>query len=517
MVDYSNKIGCEYLDKAYSDLVDFIKNIFTINSYGESAKDDYLLQMKTFFTVKVSGTKSTETELNNVSEILPIISSTLNASQNIVEGGVVIGKKLSRQNIADLFPRDVNESPHKVSVTKIKNNYFIAHLTQADLSLMSDFDKFKDELNIINNSFVTLGKPFIYENSNIHIRDTMLLAPGGSKSLASIGKLYGEAFNKIQLTKEEIENMDTLLATDKEKFETYALRDALIALVHASWMEDFNFSLGGVGIPLTLSSIGRKYVKNIWELESYPGYQISHKYLIGDSSTTLTPIGLNMIKKLGSVLPYYITNYKGGRNESFMYGLDTDTVWYDYDLISAYTTVLSKAGHPDYARGRHLKEEELKQMSKSEILYSYIIIKASFMFEDTVKYPSIPCYVDETCTVYPLEGTCVLTGAEYLLASSQGCKFIIEDIYNIPFSEQIKKDDPAKNVISPFGRVIEEIQAKRREYPKGTISNLMYKEIGNSIYGSTVRGMSNKRRFDIKTGTTVRVEGDDLTNPLIAS
>ena len=45
----------------------------------------------------------------------------------------------------------------------------------------------------------------------------------------------------------------------------------------------------------------------------------------------------------------------------------------------------------------------------------------------------------------------------------------------------------------------------------------MYKEIGNSIYGSIVRGMSNKRRFDIKTGTTVRVEGDDLTNPLIAS
>jgi hypothetical protein len=345
----------------------------------------------------------------------------------------------------------------------------------------------------------------------------MLLAPGGSKSLASIGKLYGEDFNKIQLTKDEIENMDVLLKENKAKFETYAVRDALISLVHASWMEDFNFSLGGLGIPLSLSSIGRKYVKNIWALEKYPGYQISHKYLLGDTSSTITPIGLNMIKNIGLILPYYTSNYKGGRNESFMYGLDKETMWYDYDLISAYTTVLAKAGHPDYANFKRLKEEELKKMPKSEILYSYLIIKASFSFNESVKYPSIPCYVDDTCTVYPLEGTCILTGAEYLLAISQECKIIIEDIFYIPFSTITVKDDPDKTAISPFGKVLKLIQAKRREFAKGTINNLMYKEIGNSIYGSIVRGMSNKRRFDIKTNSMVRVEGDDLTNPLIAS
>jgi hypothetical protein len=71
--------------------------------------------------------------------------------------------------------------------------------------------------------------------------------------------------------------------------------------------------------------------------------------------------------------------------------------------------------------------------------------------------------------------------------------------------------------IKPFDTIIKIVQEKRREYQKGTISNLLYKEIGNSIYGSVVRGMVNKRKFDIKTKTTQRLSGDDLSNPLIAS
>lgn len=67
--------------------------------------------------------------------------------------------------------------------------------------------------------------------------------------------------------------------------------------------------------------------------------------------------------------------------------------------------------------------------------------------------------------------------------------------------------------LNPFREVIKIVQEKRREYPKGIISNSMYKEIGNSIYGSVVRGISNKRKFDIKTKDYKKLEGDDLSNP----
>jgi hypothetical protein len=95
-----------------------------------------------------------------------------------------------------------------------------------------------------------------------------------------------------------------------------------------------------------------------------------------------TPKGLNFNKNVGLYLSYYIANYKGGRNECFMYGTDLDTMWYDYDLTSAYTTVLAAAGHPDYRNARSLDINDLMEKDREEILYSYLIIKTSFSFPE---------------------------------------------------------------------------------------------------------------------------------------
>lgn len=143
-----------------------------------------------------------------------------------------MGKSLSRKFVTDLLP-PVRGIPQKICITTRENHYFIAHLSQADLSMFTDFENIKEELSIVNRSFITLGAPFKYCGKNIHIRDTMLLAPGGSKSLASIGKLYGEAFHKLEVSKIDLEDMQSFLTRDKKQFVEYALRDALISLVHA--------------------------------------------------------------------------------------------------------------------------------------------------------------------------------------------------------------------------------------------------------------------------------------------
>lgn len=169
------------------------------------------------------------------------------------------------------------------------------------------------------------------------------------------------------------------------------------------------------------------------------------------------------------------------------------------------------AGHPDYESCCRLSTSELKSLSKEEILFSYLIISADFEFPPETKYPSIPCFVDENCTIYPLKGSCILTGSEYLLALSQRCEF---NFYDIQFTA-FKKSEFVE--CKPFASVVKLVQEQRREHRKGTLSNTMYKEIGNSIYGSVVRGIGNKRKFDIKSKGTIRMVGDDLTNPLIAS
>src|SRR6185312_11473187 len=137
--------------------------------------------------------------------------------------------------------------------------------------MLKDFEDFKEGLNIVNNSYVTLGKPLEIENTNVIIRDSMLLAPQGHKSLESVGSLYGEEFKKVDITKDLTEdekerltkdltkdqkgNMDLLLRENKDLFDRYAIQDAIIPLIHASYMEDFNFKLNAVGIPITLSSL----------------------------------------------------------------------------------------------------------------------------------------------------------------------------------------------------------------------------------------------------------------------
>ena len=490
IIEISSKLAKPSLEQSNNTLMTLLKDISSRNFNLLEGKEKMLEEVK-----KVYGDYG---EIEKVGEGFDKPRPLITFSDDFCEE-LSGEKRLTRYYLYDLLSQ-------RVSVTKTKNYYLIAHLTQADLSMLNDFDDVKEDLSIVNGSFITLAKPIKFRGKNVHIRDTILLAPGMSRSLSSIGKLYNEEFNKVKISKNDLEDMQGFLKRDKEKFTEYALKDAIISLIHASWMEDFNFKIGGVGIPVSLSSLGRNYVKSIWAESKYEGYQISQKYLLGDVSRTITPKGLNEISEIAFVLPLYIANYKGGRNECFMYGVDRDGVWFDYDLSSAYTTVMSMAGHPDYAKSQRLTVSELKRLSKVDLLFSYLIIHAEFEFPEDTKYPSIPCYVDTNCTIYPLKGKCVLTGSEYLLATSQGCVLRFIDIYHTPF-----------RLNKPFSDIISFVQKQRREHNKGTISNLLYKEIGNSIYGSVVRGIGDKRKFDIKSKGTIRMYGDELTNPLIAS
>lgn len=469
--------------------------------------------------IEETNTVDSNTEiLNIIGETEPTVSFTN------VENEYNSGKKYVR-----MYKQ--NFTPQRASITIKKNNYFIGHLTSADLSILEDFDKFKDELDIVNNAMVTLKKPLLINGVNVIFRDTMLLAPAGNRSLKTIGGLYNA--EKIQIGS-WIENMAGLLKEDPVTFEQYAVQDAKITLIHALFMEEFAFKYGLIGVPLSLSMLSSTFLRHEWNKKGYEGYQINPEYYINDSKTQ-TPKGLFSIGSVGLYISNYIANYKGGRNESFMYGIDEDLKWYDYDLISAYTTGMSLMGNPDYKNARILMPHELNTMSDKDIVLSYIIIKATFKFPDNVKYPSIPCFLDETTTIYPLSGNCMLTGAEYILAKQQDCKFEIENIYYIPF-EQVdtgikdskfskfskNKNKPLELLDSklknqPFYDVIKDLQSKRKMYPKGTINNLLYKELGNSIYGLVVKGISNKKKFDVRLGRTVRMEGNDLSNPILAS
>jgi hypothetical protein len=150
----------------------------------------------------------------------------------------------------------------EISLSIVKNNFILAHYTPADLSMLDGFEALQTKLSIVNKSYVTLGTPLKLSNTNVHIRDTKLLAPAGMGSLESLGKLYEKEgdYNKKTISTEDINKMSNFLKRDQKAFEEYALQDAVITLKHGLAMEKFNFSIKQYGIPLTLSSVGRKYV-----------------------------------------------------------------------------------------------------------------------------------------------------------------------------------------------------------------------------------------------------------------
>jgi hypothetical protein len=99
-----------------------------------------------------------------------------------------------------------------------------------------------------------------------------------------------------------------------------------------------------------------------------------------------TPKGLHSSVDVGAHMSYLIANYKGGRNESFMYGGEEKTIWYDYDLTSAYTTGMSYFTLPDYYRGNLIDPKVLDQWNSEDLLNGYLIVNCNFKFPNEVKY-----------------------------------------------------------------------------------------------------------------------------------
>lgn len=160
------------------------------------------------------------------------------------------------------------------------------------------------------------------EGSKVHIRDTILLTSAAAQSLDAIGLTHG--YKKLAVSMYNKQNMDKFMFEDYENFKQYGLRDSEIVLKHGLFMEEFNYKHSLTGVPVTLASVSKKYLSNKWREMGYKGYQSHPEYLQGKVSQTITPVPLRLLGREALYLSMYIAAYRGGRNESFMYGIDVD-------------------------------------------------------------------------------------------------------------------------------------------------------------------------------------------------
>jgi hypothetical protein len=261
-----------------ADLISLLEGIEGIDSFEDTKKDQIvfalpLTKLRTKVIFPDNGYSLLELVKATKSEVGPDLSDSYSfliskISKNLFPFN---SKKLFSwwENVKDK-PRSrtslICENGDKISLSIVKNIYLCTHYSSSDLSMLDDFQEFKTELNIVSKSFVTLGKPFNIDGVNIFVRDTVLLAPSGSKSLDAIGKLYesegeGEGSDsKIVIPQEYREKMSDFLNKDKRAFVEYARTDAIITLKHSIAMEKFNFTIKQIGVPITISALGRNFV-----------------------------------------------------------------------------------------------------------------------------------------------------------------------------------------------------------------------------------------------------------------
>jgi len=234
--------------------------------------------------------------------------------------------------------------------------YLMAHFTAADVSLFSDFTEIKNKFSVLNKSFLTLDKTLSYNKWKIHLRDSTLLSPAGM-SLKSIGSLYPLLpLEKIDLSINQLNNMDKLYDSNRALFISYAIQDSKIVLWHSLQVLNSHYVFTQkYTIPITLSSLASSFlVKKLVSgkdtlLSSDSGYHPKTRnglISVKDLAKLNTPVGIELSGDLHEYIDYFLGSYHGGRNESYIYGV-INGEFYDYDLPGAYPTAMAMLDYPD--------------------------------------------------------------------------------------------------------------------------------------------------------------------------
>jgi hypothetical protein len=401
---------------------------------------------------------------------------------------------------------------------------------------MADFAVIKRQFDGVQKTYVTLGKAYpAHVNVGGHIRrfvvslvDTQLLVPGSARSLAALGDLY--QFPKLDPGSKDIvsedgtieripyiERMDLLLADDPQLYERYAIRDAEISArhVHEVWLfANDELSLKLSSPPLTLGSLAVSNLIESWgtrgididavldgRVVKTKRYDPHRRRYISTSERKHTP----MFKSKESLAA---DCFHGGRNECFCYGPTIDTeaegipTFREFDLISAYAVAMASIGMPDWTRmhaSRDLSEFRPGVLG---------IARVRFGFPGRTRFPSLPVVApNDYGLVYPLEGEAYATASEIAVARCQGATIEVLDGVIVPGLE---------DACRPFMLVIDDLQRRRNQHPKGSLRNEMFKQLANSIYGKLGQGIKGTTVYDTRTDGRSTIGPCEVTNAFLA-
>lgn len=188
----------------------------------------------------------------------------------------------------------------------------------------------------------------------------------------------------------------------------------------------------------------------------------------------------------------------GGRGECFYAGPTPIGTYYDIDIASAYTTVLSMLGLVDYAHPRVLLDPEA---FRGHVLgFALVDIQCC---PDEVRYPVFPMEGDGQNLLFVRTGMSYCTAAEIEVALDLGYELAIRHGVIYPWLDEN---------VRPFEPFVTTIRDERAKHPKGSFDNEYIKLVGNGLFGKTGQGLKEKMVFDAGEMRSVKLEPSEITN-----
>jgi hypothetical protein len=403
-----------------------------------------------------------------------------------------------------------------------------AHFMKADIfNFNQAFDQIKTHIKGIRKTVASLGDAYALDLSKVMTRridkepikvkdknrnyhtlhmsffDTMLLAPAG-KSLADVGDLVG--LPKLEIPAPySIERMDEYLAEDKEGFEAYGIRDAVVSARHFEMTANLCRELGLKSVPYTIGGMAVKaFINSLDHPKQYRslfGFEQRTFEVWSREKAKVRTVTVEEPTQARKTMEWFASEcYSGGRNEAFWAGVTPVSTWNDLDVPSCYGAITNGLREIDY--------EAMNMSSKVEDFFGDKMALAwiEFDFPADTRFPSIAVR-NKDSLIFPLSGEAHCTGHEIEVAYNQGAKIKIKQGFIFPW----------KNDLRIFEKYMLWGRQKRKSYEKGSFQEKLVKEMLNSTYGKFSQNVKPKQSFSVADGYSKPQPPSTLTNPYYAA
>jgi hypothetical protein len=401
------------------------------------------------------------------------------------------------------------------------------HWTRADLASMADYVEIKNQFDAVRKTYVSFQpyqacfrqkKRRQVRKFDVHLMDTMLLSPGGNSKLDQLGQMYG--FLKLETGGKEVNgeflpytsNMDLYLVDHPAEFEAYAVRDAEICALHLQSMAKFcqdDLKLDCSSLPHTLGAIAVKFLLKHWaengiELGTVNGFEVVKEKVFNQHTQRYNTKKFKVPNRKVEIHQHMavLASY-GGRNETFWFGATPVGDFREFDIVSAYTTALSSLQMLDYSRAHTTKD--IDDYTPDQVGFALV----RFQFPAGCYYPCLPVKADDQRgLIYPMSGETSATSPEIAAAVHLGAEVEIVHGAVIPWVPRSPR---------PFESVLVEFANRRWQHADKSPKNLMYKELGNCLYGKTYQGTKEKKAYNTRTDKHEEIGESPITNIFIAA